>query len=147
MIYKFGPDGRHVFKRSAAAQIARRYRRIPLWLLIVLTVVFAVVLQDDALGPASLAIGGNEQAALLTGVPVKLVKVQAYVVSGLAAALAAILNVGWPGSAINALGHRLRAAGDLVGGDRRRQPDGRRGRRLRRVHRLGADLRSSATRC
>ena len=51
-----------------------------------------------------LAIGGNEQAALLTGVPVNRVKVQVYVVSGLAAAFAAILTVGWAGSAINALG-------------------------------------------
>jgi ribose transport system permease protein len=37
-------------------------------------------------------------------VPVKRIKVQAYVVSGLAAAFAAILSVGWAGSAINALG-------------------------------------------
>jgi ribose transport system permease protein len=35
---------------------------------------------------------------------VRVVKVQCYVVSGLAAALAGILNVGWSGSAINALG-------------------------------------------
>ena len=51
-----------------------------------------------------LAIGGNEQAALLTGVPVNRVKVQVYVFSGLTAAFAAILSVGWAGSAINALG-------------------------------------------
>ncbi len=51
-----------------------------------------------------LAIGGNEHAALLTGVPVNRVKVQVYIVSGLTAAVAAILNVGWSGSAINALG-------------------------------------------
>ena len=57
-----------------------------------------------AWGRYILAIGGNENAALLTGVPVKRVKVQCYVASGLAAALAAVLNVGWSGSAINALG-------------------------------------------
>jgi ribose transport system permease protein len=51
-----------------------------------------------------LAIGGNEQAALLTGVPVNRIKVQVYVFSALTAAFAAILSVGWAGSAINALG-------------------------------------------
>ena len=40
----------------------------------------------------------------MTGVPVNRVKVQVYVVSGLTAAFAAILSVGWAGSAINALG-------------------------------------------
>ena len=67
-----------------------------------------------------LAIGGNEQAALLTGVPVNRMKVQVYVVSGLAAAFAAILNVGWAGSAINALGDQLRTPGDFRGRHRRR---------------------------
>ena len=38
-----------------------------------------------------LAVGGNEQAANLTGVPVKRVKLQAYIISGLSAAIAAIL--------------------------------------------------------
>lgn len=76
----------------------------PLLILAVLTVLFAVVLKMTAWGRYILAIGGNENAALLTGVPVRRVKVQCYVVSGLAAALAAILNVGWSGSAINALG-------------------------------------------
>jgi ribose transport system permease protein len=76
----------------------------PLLILAFLTLVFAVVLKMTAWGRYILAIGGNENAALLTGVPVKRVKVQCYVVSGLAAALAAVLNVGWSGSAINALG-------------------------------------------
>jgi ribose transport system permease protein len=34
------------------------------------------------MGPASYAIGGNENAARLTGVPVARVKLQAYVISG-----------------------------------------------------------------
>jgi ribose transport system permease protein len=72
--------------------------------LIVLTAVLAVVYKMTSWGRHVLAIGGNEQAALLTGVPVNRVKVQVYVVSGLTAAVAAILNVGWSGSAINALG-------------------------------------------
>ncbi len=110
MIYDFGPGG-SAFKllgngrldlfRIGESTLSLSY---PLLVLIVLTAAFAAVLKMTAWGRYILAIGGNENAALLTGVPVKRVKVQCYVASGLAAALAAVLNVGWSGSAINALG-------------------------------------------
>ena len=110
MIYNFGPGG-PVFKKFGSGEVeffhwgdhavALSY---PLVILVALTILFAIVLKMTAWGRYILAIGGNEQAALLTGVPVKRVKIQCYVVSGLAAALAGILNVGWSGSAINALG-------------------------------------------
>ena len=110
MIYNFGPGG-PVFKKIGGGALTvwsgegRGFALSnPLLLLVVLVAVFAVVLKMTAFGRYILAIGGNEQAALLTGVPVKRVKAQCYVVSGLAAALAGILNVGWSGSAINALG-------------------------------------------
>jgi ribose transport system permease protein len=105
MIYKFGPGGA-AFKTlgSGAYYIGPIELSYPLLFLIVLTVVFAVVYKMTSWGRHVLAIGGNEQAALLTGVPVNRIKVQVYVVSGLAASLAAILDVGWTGSAINALG-------------------------------------------
>ena len=110
MIYDFGPGG-PAFKKFgngfvSLLQLGPHSLNLsfPLLILIGLTAIFAVVLKMTAWGRYILAIGGNEQAALLTGVPVKVVKVQCYVVSGLAAALAGILNVGWSGSAINALG-------------------------------------------
>ena len=90
---------------AASSRSAIRFSlSYPLLFLIVLTAILAVVYKMTSWGRHVLAIGGNEQAALLTGVPVNRVKVQVYVVSGLAAAVAAILNVGWSGSAINALG-------------------------------------------
>jgi ribose transport system permease protein len=106
MLYKFGPGG-PTFKYfgGGAVHFADGVElSFPLLFLVVLTIILAVVYKMTAWGRYVLAIGGNEQAALLTGVPVKVIKVQAYVVSGLAAAFAAILNVGWSGSAINALG-------------------------------------------
>jgi ribose transport system permease protein len=106
MIYKFGPGG-PAFKiiGGGALDLGHSFQvSYPLVFLVVLTAVFSVVYKMTAWGRHILAIGGNEQAALLTGVPVKRVKVQAFVVSGLAAALAAILSLGWTGSAINALG-------------------------------------------
>ncbi len=106
MIYKFGPGGLG-FKAlgSGTLNITPTFQlSYPLLFLIVLTALLAIVYKMTSWGRHVLAIGGNEHAALLTGVPVNRIKVQVYVVSGLAASFAAILAVGWEGSAINALG-------------------------------------------
>jgi ribose transport system permease protein len=106
MIYNFGPGGPQ-FKAfgNGALDIGGSFQlSFPLLFLIVLTIILAIVYKMTAFGRYVLAIGGNEQAALLTGVPVRRVKVAVYVISGMAASFAAILNVGWAGSAINALG-------------------------------------------
>jgi ribose transport system permease protein len=106
MLYKFGPSG-PAFKYLGGGSfpIANGIEiSFPLLFLVILTLILAVIYKMTAWGRHVLAIGGNEQAALLTGVPVNAVKVQAYVVSAMAASFAAILNVGWAGSAINALG-------------------------------------------
>jgi ribose transport system permease protein len=81
--------------------------------------VFAAVLHLTRWGRHLYAIGGNEQAALLTGVPVARVKLTAYIVSATMSALAAVLIIGWQGSAINALGtgYELRViASTVIGG-------------------------------
>ena len=106
MIYKFGPGG-PPFKTlgSGAWHITPQFElSSPLLFLIVFTFLLGVVYKMTSWGRHVLAIGGNEQAALLTGVPVNRIKVQVYVFSALTAAFAAILSVGWAGSAINALG-------------------------------------------
>jgi ribose transport system permease protein len=116
MIYNFGPGGPQ-FKWVGGGEMLGIAN--PVWVLVVLTLVFAVVLKMTTWGRHLMAVGGNEQAALLTGVPVKRVKLQAYIISGLSAAVAAILSVGWAGSAINALGtgYELRAiASTVIGG-------------------------------
>jgi ribose transport system permease protein len=106
MLYNFGPGG-PAFKAlgSGSLNITPQIAlSSPLLFLIVLTIILAVVYKMTSWGRHVLAIGGNEHAALLTGVPVNRIKVEVYVVSGLAASFAAILAVGWEGSAINALG-------------------------------------------
>jgi ribose transport system permease protein len=116
MIYNFGAGG-VTFKTLGGGALFGIAN--PVWVLVVLTLIFAVVLRMTAWGRHLLAIGGNEHAANLTGVPVRLVKLQAYIISGLSAAVAAILSVGWAGSAINALGtgYELRAiASTVIGG-------------------------------
>ena len=89
------------------------------WGLIILAICFGLILKFTTWGRHLYAIGGNEQAARLTGVPVDRVKMQAYIVSALTASVASILIVGWQGSAINALGtsYELRViASTVIGG-------------------------------
>ncbi len=65
------------------------------------------------------AIGGNERAARLTGIPVKIVKMSVYMFAGLMAAVTSVFLVGWLGSVTNALGQgdELRViASTVIGG-------------------------------
>jgi ribose transport system permease protein len=65
------------------------------------------------------AIGGNEHAATLTGIPVKLVKVAVYMISSLMAAICAIVQTGWLGSVTTNLGSGLELqviAAAVIGG-------------------------------
>jgi ribose transport system permease protein len=116
MIYDFGPDADTIFAIGGGQVLGIAN---PVWILIILTVVFSGVLHMTRWGRHLYAIGGNEQAALLTGVPVARAKLAAYIVSATMAALAAVLIIGWQGSAINALGtgYELRViASTVIGG-------------------------------
>jgi len=116
MIYNFGPDGA-AFKAIGGGQFLG-FSNI-FWALVLLAIVVGIILKFTTWGRHLYAIGGNEHAARLTGVPVNRVKTQAYILSGLTAAIAAILVVGWQGSAINALGttYELRViASTVIGG-------------------------------
>jgi ribose transport system permease protein len=116
MIYDFGPYGA-AFKIIGGGQFLGLSN--PVWMLIVLTALFGMILRLTTWGRHLYSIGGNEQAARLTGVPVDRVKTHAYIISGLTAAIAAVFIVGWQGSAINALGmgYELRViASTVIGG-------------------------------
>jgi len=115
MIYQFGPYGDQFFNIFGGQFVVAN----SVWLLFIMTIAFAVVLHYSSWGRHLFAIGGNEQAAQLTGVPVDRVKLQAYVFCSLCAAVASIMLLGWQGSAINALGtgYELRViASTVIGG-------------------------------
>jgi len=92
---------------------------VPAWILLSATALGAVVLRKTVFGRYVYAIGGNEEAARLSGVPVTRVRIGAYAVNGLCIALAAILftartNNGQPSTG---LGYELDAiAAVVVGG-------------------------------
>ena len=92
---------------------------VPLIYLVLLGIFMAVMLHHTSRGRYVFAIGGNERAAELTGVPVANVKTGVYVISGLTAAFAGILLAGWLGSvpANLADGYELRIiAASVIGG-------------------------------
>lgn len=67
---------------------------VPIWLMFAFASLTHILLRFTALGRALYAVGGNEEAARLSGVPVPRVKVLAYAYSGLAAGLAALILTG-----------------------------------------------------
>jgi ribose/xylose/arabinose/galactoside ABC-type transport system permease subunit len=67
---------------------------MPALIMLALVAAGAFVLKRTRFGRYVYAIGGNEEAARLSGVPVQRVKLGAYAISGLCAGLAAVLLVG-----------------------------------------------------
>ncbi|MEU6403342.1 ABC transporter permease [Streptomyces sp. NPDC046985] len=76
----------------------------PVWLTAVLFAAAALVLRRARFGQHVYAVGGNEDAAALMGVPVARTKILVYTVSGLCAGLAGALNAAWLASGVTILG-------------------------------------------
>jgi ribose transport system permease protein len=129
MLYKFGPDapivkaiGQAKWPVHSDGSWAPHW--IPqfsshFWVMIVLALIVGYVFNFKAWGRHLFAIGGNENAARLTGVPVDWIKFQAYVFSAFTASVASLLLLGYNGSAINAMGtgYELRViAATVIGG-------------------------------
>lgn len=116
MVYQFGPDEELLFALGGGGLFGIPN---PVLVLVGLTLVLGALLNFTAWGRHLYAIGGNEQAARLTGVPVNRIKLSAYLLSSLMAGIAAILMIGWLGSVTNALGltYELRViAAAVIGG-------------------------------
>jgi ribose transport system permease protein len=67
---------------------------VPVIEMFVLVIVFSLFLRSTVLGRQIYAVGSNEQAARLSGVPVNLVKLFVYTITGSLAALAGIMTAG-----------------------------------------------------
>ena len=80
---------------------------LPMSVIIVAVVALVawVLLKKTPLGEYLLAVGGNEEAAYVAGVPIALTKITAYVISGLLAALASLILIGRLGAAEPILGN------------------------------------------
>lgn len=75
-----------------------------LWAVLVLAAAMQFALTMTRWGRYVRAVGGNESAARMTGIPVELIKISTYMLVGAITGLTALFLVGWMGAATNALG-------------------------------------------
>lgn len=105
MIYEFGPDQAVLLQIGGGSQeIGGIPIPNPLIVMIVLGLVTGFLLRWTRWGRHLFAIGGNEQAAILTGVPVRTVKISVYMFVAFCAGLTGFLEAGWLGSVTTNLG-------------------------------------------
>jgi ribose transport system permease protein len=125
MVYSFGPDQPALLALGGGfIEIALPFVdpiRIPnpMVFLLVLLVIAGLALRWTRWGRWLYAIGGNERAAMLTGVPVKAMKVSVYMFCALCAGIAGILEVGWLGTITTGLGQGMELtviAASVIGG-------------------------------
>jgi len=77
----------------------------PIVIVAVIALVLWLVMNKTPLGEYILAVGGNEEAARVAGVPVKRTKVTVYVISGMLASLASLILIGRLGAAEPTIGN------------------------------------------
>ena len=125
MVYEFGPDQAQLLTLgggfiSLPMPVGEAIRvPNPVVFLIVMALIFGFAFRWTRWGRHIFAIGGNEAAANLTGVPVRLVKVSVYMVSALCSGIAGILEVGWLGTITTSLGQGMELtviAAAVIGG-------------------------------
>lgn len=116
MIYQFGPDHDLLLWLGGGATFGLPH---PLIVLIILAAITSFMFKWVRWGQYLFAIGGNEQAAILTGIPVRLVKVSVYMFSALMAGITGVLEVGWLGGVTTNLGQAMELtviAAAVIGG-------------------------------
>lgn len=125
MVYAFGPDQPKLLALGGGfVELGLPFTdaiRIPnpVIVLLVLLLVAGFAFRWTRWGRHLFAIGGNERAAVLTGVPVKRTKVSVYMACSLCAGIAGILEVGWLGTITTGLGQGMELtviAAAVIGG-------------------------------
>jgi len=116
MIWEFGPDHDLLLWIGGGSTLGLPH---PLYAVVILTIVMSLVFKWTRWGQHLFAIGSNENAAVLTGIPVKRLKVSIYMFSALTAGIAGILMAGWLGSVTTNLGQAMELtviAAAVIGG-------------------------------
>ena len=102
VVFQFGPDHDLLLSLGGGAWFLGIAN--PVLYMIVLALITGFVLRWTRFGRHIYAIGGNEHAATLTGVPVRPIKVAVYVISALSAGIAGIVQTGWLGAVTTNIG-------------------------------------------
>jgi len=117
VVFQFGPDHQKLLALGGGAWFFGIAN--PVMYMIVLALITGFVLRWTRFGRYLYAIGGNEHAATLTGVPVKQIKVAVYMISSLSAGIAGIVQTGWLGAITTNIGTGLELqviAAAVIGG-------------------------------
>lgn len=117
VVFQFGPDHDKLLALGGGAWVFGIAN--PVIYMIVLALVTGFILRWTRFGRYVFAIGGNEQAAVLTGVPVRPIKVVVYMISALAAGLAGVIQTGWLGAVTTNIGSGMELqviAAAVIGG-------------------------------
>ena len=102
VVFEFGPDHDLLLALGGGAWFFGIAN--PVMYTVVLGLLTGFVLRWTRFGRHVFAIGGNEHAATLTGVPVKMIKVAVYMISALSAGIAGIVQTGWLGAVTTNIG-------------------------------------------
>jgi ribose transport system permease protein len=117
VVYQFGPDQNKLLFLGGGALLFGISN--PVIYMIMLALITGFTLRWTRFGRYIFAIGGNEKAATLTGVPVRRVKLAVYMVSSLSAGIAGIIETGWLGAVTTNLGAGMELqviAATVIGG-------------------------------
>jgi ribose transport system permease protein len=101
VVFQFGPDHDKLLVLGGGATFGIPN---PVIYMVVLALITGFVLRWTRFGRYLFAIGGNEHAATLTGVPVRPIKVAVYMISALSAGIAGIVMTGWLGAVTTNIG-------------------------------------------
>jgi ribose transport system permease protein len=116
MVYQFGPDHDLLLTLGGGSTLGIPH---PVYVLAVLGAFTALAFRWSRWGRHLFAVGGNEHAAILTGIPVKRVKVLVYMFAALTAGITGVLEVGWLGGVTTNLGQGMELnviAAAVIGG-------------------------------
>src|SRR4051812_39604036 len=102
VVFQFGPDHDKLLALGGGAWFFGIAN--PVLYMVVLALITGFVLRWTKFGRYVFAIGGNEHAATLTGVPVPRIKVIVYMISALSAGVAGIIQTGWLGAVTTNIG-------------------------------------------
>jgi len=102
VVFQFGPDHDKLLALGGGAWVFGIAN--PVLYMVVLALITGFVLRWTKFGRYVFAIGGNEHAATLTGVPVPRIKVIVYMISALSAGVAGIIQTGWLGAVTTNIG-------------------------------------------
>ncbi|MCZ8546968.1 ABC transporter permease [Mesorhizobium qingshengii] len=117
VVFQFGPDHDKLLSLGGGAWLFGIAN--PVLYTIVLALITGFILRWTKFGRHIFAIGGNEHAATLTGVPVRQIKVAVYMISALSAGIAGIIETGWLGAVTTNIGTGMELqviAATVIGG-------------------------------